>query len=553
MSEILDVIAREILDSRGNPTVEVDVYLSTGDMGRASVPSGASTGQNEAIELRDSDAKRYRGKGVLNAVENVNATIAPQLVGMDVFDQVGIDNLLLEIDGTENKSKIGANATTGVSVAVARAASVFLGMPLYRYIGGAFAREIPVPLLNIINGGKHADNNVDLQEFMIMPIGAPNFREALRYAAETFHALRDILIKHGYATGVGDEGGFAPNLKSNAEPFELIVQAIEKAGYKPGEDVGIAIDAAASSFFKDGKYILASETDPERTTEEMIDFYEELMKKYPIVSIEDGLDENDWSGWKLMMDRLGSKIQIVGDDLFVTNSKFLKRGIEEKSANSILIKVNQIGTLTETVKTIEMARRAGFTYVFSHRSGETEDNWLADVAVGCTGSSRLRIQGAPGQVQPAHPHRGRARVRLGIQRQGRAVQHQVARGEKRGREKPPPFPAHHGETHPPFEKDHLHSPARLGRVHLAPGFTRRNPPRKDLHHGHLGSSWPKNRGQATLPSRPTPSCAVDSRLVTRIRSTGSTATIRSRPRSAITGSPGSATPRHGFSITCGPS
>ncbi len=393
MSEILDVIAREILDSRGNPTVEVDVYLSTGDMGRASVPSGASTGQNEAIELRDGDAKRYRGKGVLKAVENVNATIAPQLVGMDVFDQVGIDNLLLEIDGTEIKSKLGANATTGVSVAVARAASVFLGMPLYRYVGGAFAREIPVPQLNIINGGKHADNNVDLQEFMIMPIGAPNFREALRYAAETFHALRDILIKHDYATGVGDEGGFAPNLKSNAEPFELIVQAIEKAGYKPGVDVGIAIDAAASSFFKDGKYILASETDPERTTKEMIDFYEELIKKYPIVSIEDGLDENDWSGWKLMMERLGSRIQIVGDDLFVTNSKFLKRGIEEKSANSILIKVNQIGTLTETVKTIDMARRAGYTYVFSHRSGETEDNWLADVAVGC-GAGQLKTGSA---------------------------------------------------------------------------------------------------------------------------------------------------------------
>ncbi len=393
MSEILDVIAREILDSRGNPTVEVDVYLSTGDMGRASVPSGASTGQNEAIELRDGDAKRYRGKGVLKAVENVNATIAPQLAGMDVFDQVGIDNLLLEIDGTDIKSKLGANATTGVSVAVARAASVFLGMPLYRYIGGAFAREIPVPQLNIINGGKHADNNVDLQEFMITPLGAPNFREAIRYAAETFHALRDILIKHDYATGVGDEGGFAPNLKSNAEPFELIVQAIEKAGYKPGVDVGIAIDAAASSFFKDGKYVLASETDPERTTEEMIDFYEELIGKYPIVSIEDGLDENDWSGWKLMMQRLGSKVQIVGDDLFVTNSKFLKRGIEEKSANSILIKVNQIGTLTETAKTIEMARRAGFTYVFSHRSGETEDNWLADVAVGC-GAGQLKTGSA---------------------------------------------------------------------------------------------------------------------------------------------------------------
>ena len=277
MSEILDVIAREILDSRGNPTVEVDVYLSTGDMGRASVPSGASTGQNEAIELRDGDPKRYRGKGVEKAVDNVNTKIAPQLVGMDVFDQAGIDALLLEIDETENKSKLGANATTGVSVAVARAASVFLGMPLYRYIGGAFAREIPVPLLNIINGGKHADNNVDLQEFMIAPLGAPNFREALRYAAETFHALRDILIKHDYATGVGDEGGFAPNLKSNEEPFQLIVQAIEKAGYKPGVDVAIAIDAAASSFFKDGKYILASEKDPERTSEEMIDFYEDLI------------------------------------------------------------------------------------------------------------------------------------------------------------------------------------------------------------------------------------------------------------------------------------
>ena len=393
MSEILDVIAREILDSRGNPTVEVDVHLSTGDMGRASVPSGASTGQNEAVELRDGDAKRYRGKGVLKAVENVNTIIAPKLVGMDVFDQVGIDSLLLELDETENKSKIGANATTGVSVAVARAASTFLGMPLYRYIGGTFAREIPVPLLNIINGGKHADNNVDLQEFMIMPIGAPDFREALRYAAETFHALRDILIKHGYATGVGDEGGFAPNLKSNAEPFELIVQAIENAGYKPGEDVAIAIDAAASSFFKDGKYILASEKDPERTTEQMIDFYEELIGKYPIVSIEDGLDENDWQGWKLLMDRLGSKIQIVGDDLFVTNSKFLARGIKEGSANSILIKVNQIGTLTETVQTVEMARRAGFTYVFSHRSGETEDNWLADVAVGC-GAGQLKTGSA---------------------------------------------------------------------------------------------------------------------------------------------------------------
>ena len=374
MSEIIDVVAREILDSRGNPTVEVDIFLSTGDMGRASVPSGASTGQHEAVELRDGDAKRYKGKGTLKAVENVNKKIAPRLVGMDVLDQVGIDQLLLEIDDTPNKEKIGANATTGVSVAAARAASVFMGLPLFRYLGGAFARELPVPQMNIINGGKHADNNVDLQEFMVTPIGAPNFREALRYAAETFHSLRQILIDNDYATGVGDEGGFAPNLKSNTEPFELIVQAIEKAGYKPGEDVAIAIDAAASSFYKDGKYVLASEKDPERTAEEMIDFYEDLIAKFPIVSIEDGLDENDWDGWKLLMQRLGSKIQIVGDDLFVTNAKFLERGILENAANSVLIKVNQIGTLTETMQTVEMARRAGFTTVFSHRSGETEDS-----------------------------------------------------------------------------------------------------------------------------------------------------------------------------------
>ncbi|HHO75353.1 MAG TPA: phosphopyruvate hydratase [Deltaproteobacteria bacterium] len=385
MSEIVDVVAREILDSRGNPTVEVDIYLSTGDMGRASVPSGASTGEHEAMELRDGEEKRYRGKGTLKAVENVNKKIAPRLIGMDVLDQVGIDTMLLEIDETPNKSKLGANATTGVSVAAARAASVFMGLPLYRYIGGAFARELPVPQMNIINGGKHADNNVDLQEFMVTPIGAPNFREALRYSAETFHALRDILIKNDYATGVGDEGGFAPNLKSNSEPFELIVQAIEKAGYRPGEDVAIAIDAAASSFYKDGKYILASEKDPERTAEDMIDFYEELIAKYPIVSLEDGLDENDWEGWKIMMKRLGGKVQIVGDDIFVTNARFLERGIKENTANSVLIKVNQIGTLTETMQTVEMARRAGFTTVFSHRSGETEDSWLADVAVGYSG------------------------------------------------------------------------------------------------------------------------------------------------------------------------
>lgn len=381
MSEIQGVLAREILDSRGNPTIEVDVYLSTGDMGRAAVPSGASTGEYEAVELRDGDKSRYKGKGVLKAVENVNTKIAPALIGMDALDQAGIDSIMLELDGTETKSVLGANSTTGVSVAVAKAASTFLGIPLYKYVGGVFARELPVPMMNVINGGKHADNNVDLQEFMLMPLGAPTFREALRYSAETFHTLRDILKKKGLSTGVGDEGGFAPNLKSNVEPFELIVQAIEKAGYKPGIEIAIAIDPAASSFFKDGKYILASEKDPERTSEEMIDFYSDLVNRFPIVSIEDGLDENDWKGWKAMMEKLGSKIQIVGDDLYVTNVKFLERGIKEKASNSILIKVNQIGTLTETANTIDMARRAGFTAVFSHRSGETEDAWLADLPV----------------------------------------------------------------------------------------------------------------------------------------------------------------------------
>jgi len=382
MCEILDAVAREIVDSRGNPTIEVDIYLSTGDLGRASAPSGASTGEREAIELRDGDKKRYRGKGVLKAVENVNKKVAPQLIGMDVMDQVGIDKALLKLDGTENKSKIGANATTAVSVAAAKAAANFLGLPLYRYLGGAFARELPVPLLNIINGGKHADNNVDLQEFMIVPLGAPNFREALRYAAETFQVLKDILNKLKYSTGVGDEGGFAPNLKNNSEPLELIVKAIQNAGFKPGKDIAIAIDAAASSFYEDGKYLLAAEKKPKKTAKEMIDFYEELISRYPIVSIEDGLDENDWEGWKLLMDRLGKKVQIVGDDLFVTNAKYLAKGIREGCANSILIKVNQIGTLTETMQTIETARRAGFTTIISHRSGETEDPWLADLAVG---------------------------------------------------------------------------------------------------------------------------------------------------------------------------
>jgi enolase len=386
MSKITTVAAREILDSRGNPTIEIDIHLSTGEMGRASVPSGASKGESEAVELRDEDKKRYRGKGVLKAVENVTKIVTPKLIGMNVLDLTGIDSMLIELDGTENKSVLGANLTTGVSIASARAAANFIGVPLYRYLGGAFARELPVPQMNIINGGKHADNNVDLQEFMVTPIGAPNFREALRYAAETFHALRDILQKNNYSTGVGDEGGFAPNLKNNTQPFDLIVEAISKAGYKPGKDIAIAIDPAASSFYKDGKYILASEKDPERTSEEMIDFYEGLVKKYPIVSIEDGLAENDWNGWQRLMKRLGNKLQIVGDDIFVTNMKYLKRGIEEDCANSILIKVNQIGTITETMQTIETAKRAGFTTVISHRSGETEDPWLADLAVGlCTG------------------------------------------------------------------------------------------------------------------------------------------------------------------------
>jgi enolase len=385
MSKITTVAAREILDSRGNPTIEIDIHLSTGEMGRASVPSGASKGESEAVELRDEDKKRYRGKGVLKAVENVIKIVTPKLIGMDVLDLAGIDSMLIELDGTENKSVLGANLTTGVSIASARAAADFMGVPLYRYLGGAFARELPVPQMNIINGGKHADNNVDLQEFMVTPIGAPNFREALRYAAETFHALRDILQKNNYSTGVGDEGGFAPNLKNNTQPFDLIVEAISKAGYKPGKDIAIAIDPAASSFYKDGKYILASEKDPERTSEEMIDFYEELVKKYPIVSIEDGLAENDWKGWQLLMKRLGNKVQIVGDDIFVTNCKYIARGIEEKAVNSVLIKVNQIGTLTETMQAVEMAHRAGFTTVFSHRSGETEDTWLADVAVGLNG------------------------------------------------------------------------------------------------------------------------------------------------------------------------
>ncbi len=383
MSEIVDVYAREILDSRGNPTLEVEVYLESGAFGRAAVPSGASTGEREAMELRDGDKKRYLGKGVLKAVDNVNNEIAEEIIGMDADDQVGIDMRMIELDGTEYKSKLGANAILGVSLAVAKAAAEEAGLPLYKYIGGTNARELPLPMMNIINGGAHADNNVDIQEFMIMPAGAANFKEALRMGAEIFHALKGVLKAKGYNTAVGDEGGFAPNLKSNEEALEVIVEAITKAGYKPGKDVLLALDVASSELYDKKKkvYTLENEKQKTKTPEQMVDFYEKLVKKYPIISIEDGMAENDWDGWKLLTERLGKKIQIVGDDLFVTNPKILKEGIQKGIANSILIKLNQIGTLTETLEAIEMAKCAGYTTVISHRSGETEDTTLADLAV----------------------------------------------------------------------------------------------------------------------------------------------------------------------------
>ena len=383
MSEIVDVYAREILDSRGNPTLEVEVYLESGAFGRAAVPSGASTGEREALELRDGDKKRYLGKGVQKAIDNVNNEIAEELIGMDADDQVGIDMRMLEMDGTEYKSKLGANAILGVSLAVAKAAAEEAGLPLYKYIGGANARELPLPMMNIINGGAHADNNVDIQEFMIMPAGAPNFKEALRMGAEIFHALKGVLKGKGYNTAVGDEGGFAPNLKSNEEALEVIMEAIVKAGYKPGKDVLLALDVASSELYdkKKNVYTLENEKQKKKTPVQMVDFYENLVNKYPIISIEDGMAENDWAGWKLLTDRLGKRIQIVGDDLFVTNPKILKEGIQKGIANSILIKLNQIGTLTETLEAIEMAKRAGYTTVISHRSGETEDTTLADLAV----------------------------------------------------------------------------------------------------------------------------------------------------------------------------
>ncbi len=381
MTEIINVYAREILDSRGNPTVEAEVTLFSGITGRASVPSGASTGEHEMLELRDGNKKRFLGKGVLKAVGNVIHKIGPEIIGMDGLAQRELDYAMIALDGTENKGALGANAILSVSLACAKAAAETMELPLYRYIGGVMAKDIPVPMMNILNGGQHADNNVDIQEFMIMPAGAVNFREGLRMSAEVFHTLKSVLKGKGYNTAVGDEGGFAPNLKSNEEALVVIMEAIQKAGYKPGKDIYIAIDSAASSFYEKGKYILAAEKKPQKTAEEMVKFYSALVKKYPIISIEDGLAEDDWDGWKMLTDALGEKVQIVGDDLFVTNKKRLEKGISLGVANSILIKLNQIGTLTETLETIQRAKEAGYTTIISHRSGETEDSYMADIAV----------------------------------------------------------------------------------------------------------------------------------------------------------------------------
>ena len=382
MTEIIDVLAREILDSRGNPTVEVEILLESGEVGTAAVPSGASTGEHEAVELRDGDKNRYNGKGVLNAVDNVNEVIAEEIIGYDATDQVGIDQMMIALDGTENKGKLGANAILGVSLAVAKAAAATLGLPLFQYLGGVNAKILPVPMMNILNGGTHADNNVDLQEFMVMPVSAPTFREALRMGVEVFHSLKKVLGKKGYNTAVGDEGGFAPDLKSNEEAVEVILEAISKTGFIAGKDIYLALDPASSEFFdkKRKLYILASEK-KELSPEKMADYYVKWVKKYPIISIEDGMAEDDWEGWKIITEKLGNKIQLVGDDIYVTNTKRLGMGIDKHIANSILIKLNQIGTLTETLDCIDMAHRSGYTTVISHRSGETEDSTIADVAV----------------------------------------------------------------------------------------------------------------------------------------------------------------------------
>ncbi len=383
MSTIVDVYAREIIDSRGNPTVEAEVCLECGIIGRAAVPSGASTGENEAVELRDGDKKRFGGKGVLKAVKNVNEVICPEIVGYESLDQVGIDKAMIALDGTATKKKLGANATLAVSMAVARAAAEYSGLPLFRYLGGTNAKVLPVPMMNVLNGGAHSDAPVDIQEFMIMPKGAKTFSEAIRMGAETFHALKSVLKKMGMSTNVGDEGGFAPELKDNEQALEVLIKAIKAAGYKPGKDIFIALDPASSEFYDADKkrYVFKKSDKSRRTAAKMVEFYEEWCKKYPIISIEDGLAENDWSGWKIMTEKLGDKVQLVGDDLFVTNTKFLAKGIKMGVANSILIKVNQIGTLTETFDAISMANRAGYTAVISHRSGETEDTIIADIAV----------------------------------------------------------------------------------------------------------------------------------------------------------------------------
>lgn len=381
MSGIANVKARQIIDSRGNPTVEVEVLLESGAHGRAAVPSGASTGEKEAIELRDGDKKRWMGKGVSKAVSNVSKTIAPKLLGMEALDQAAVDHAMVALDGTKTKGKLGANAILGVSLAVAKAAANETGQPLYRYLGGTNARVLPVPLMNIINGGAHADNRLDLQEFMIMPVGAPRFSEALRMATEVFHTLKALLKKKGLNTAVGDEGGFAPDLQSNEEALTLIMEAIEAAGYRPGRDIALALDCAASELYEKGRYVLEAEKNPERSSEEMVAYYGKLLDRYPILSIEDGLSELDWKGWKILTEKLGKRVQLVGDDIFVTNVEIFAKGIAEGIGNSILIKLNQIGTLTETLDAIELAKRSGYTAIISHRSGETEDTTIADVAV----------------------------------------------------------------------------------------------------------------------------------------------------------------------------
>jgi len=396
MSKITKIIAREILDSRGNPTVEVDVVLDNGILGRAAVPSGASTGSKEAIELRDGDKRRYLGKGVSKAVNNVNNIIAPELIGKNPEDQKAIDSLMIKLDGTENKGRLGANAILGVSLAVAKAAAQDAGISVYRYLGGDEARRLPIPFFNILNGGRHADNNMDIQEFMIAPTGAPSFKEALRMAAETYHNLKAVLKLRGMGTSVGDEGGFAPNLSSNEEAIQIIIVAIEKAGYKPGQDISVVLDPAASEFYHDGKYILKADGS-RLSSEEMVGYYENLISKYPLISIEDGLAEDDWDGWQVLTKELGKKIQLTGDDIFVTNPKILAEGIKRGIANSVLIKLNQIGTLTETLETVKIAKKAGYTCVFSHRSGETEDSFLADITV-ATNAGQLKT-GAPARSE----------------------------------------------------------------------------------------------------------------------------------------------------------